>query len=132
MSLFCSCAGVVPYSSNSVFTNQYPYEGFSGMSTAYTNNDPKQSDSGITKFLINDPNSFDCKKVHGFDGLFCKPNVADKKIDKFSDAKGDPKTFGQSSGLSNSQGGLILGSELTNLLQTRGGNQTSGPDQYGH
>ena len=102
------------------------------MSANYMNNDPKESDSGITKFLINDPNGFDCKKVSGFDGLFCKPNVADKKIDKFSDAKGDPTKFGQSSGLSNSQGGLILGNDLTRLLQTRGGNQTGGPDQFGH
>jgi hypothetical protein len=131
MSLLSSCCNVRPYSRQTFFTHEYPYEGFSGMSINYNNNDPKVSDSGITNFLINDPNSFDCKKVHGFDGLFCKPNVADVKIDKFSDAKGDSKCFGQSSGLSNSKGSLCLGNDLTKLLQTRGGNQTSGPDQYG-
>ena len=131
MSLICSCSGVVPYSSNSVFTHEYPYEGFAGMSANYMNNDPKQSDSGVTNLLMNNPNSFDCKKVHGFDGLYCKPDAAAAKIDKFSDAQGDTKCFGQSSGLSNSKGSLCLGSDLTKLLQTRGGNQTGGPDQYG-
>jgi hypothetical protein len=132
ISLLCSCSNVRPYSKDNVFAHEFPYEGFSGMSSNYTNNDPKASDSGITKFLINNPNGFDCKKVHGFDGLFCKPDAADNKIDKFSEVDGDPKCFGQSSGLSNSKGSLCLGNDLTRMLQTRGGNQTGGPDQYGH
>jgi hypothetical protein len=131
VSILCSCSTVLPYSPESLFTRQYPYEGFHGMSISYTNNDSKQSDSGITSFLLNEPNRFDCKKVHGIDGLFCKPDSAPSKLDKFSDVKGDSKCDGQSSGLSNSKGGLCLGSDLTRLLQTRGGNQTSGPDQYG-
>jgi len=131
MSLLCSCSSVRPYSPDSFFARQYPYEGFGGMSISYTNNDPKQSDSTVANFLTSEPNIVDCKKVHGFDGLFCKPDAAVSKIDKFSEVKGDVKCVGQSSGLSNSKGGLCLGNDLTRLLQTRGGNQTSGPDQYG-
>jgi hypothetical protein len=131
ISILGSTSTVLPYSSNSFFTREYPYEAFGGMNLAYLNNDVKSSDSGVTQHLINNPNGFECNKVHGFNGLFCKPDVADNKIDKFSDAKGDLKCVGQSSGLSNSKGGLCLGNDLTRLLQTRGGNQTSGPDQYG-
>ena len=128
ISLVCSCSNVMPYSPDSIFTKEYPYEGFHTLE--YQNNDPKQSDLMVNKFLLTDQNASDCKKVHGFDGLFCKPNVPDKKIDRFSDVQGDNKCFGQSSGLSNSKGSLCLGNELTNMLQTRGGNQSGKPDQY--
>jgi|UniRef100_A0A6C0JLS2 hypothetical protein len=125
LTMLCSCSKVRPYSSESVFTNNYPYEGFSTLD--YLNKD-NSNDSVASDHLINQGLG-DCKKVQGFDGLFCKPFVADNKIDKFADAQGDPKNFGKSSGLSNSKGGLILGNDLTRLLQTRGGNQTGGPDQ---
>jgi len=128
-SLLFSANKVRPYSPNDIFTNQYPYEGFGTME--YLNNDPSVSDLMVNKFLIND-SSQDCKKVKGFNGLFCKPYAADKKIDKFSGVEGDTKCFGKSSGLSNSKGSLCLGNDLTNMLQTRGGNQTGGPDQYGY
>jgi hypothetical protein len=117
----------MPYSPDTVFTKQFPYEGFTNIE--YSNNN-SMSDSAVDNKLISGQNTGDCKKVYGFDGLFCKPNVADTKVDKFSDAQGDPASFGKSSGLSNSKGSLTLGSDLTYLLQTRGGNQTGKPDQY--
>jgi hypothetical protein len=128
MSLLCSCATVRPYSPETVFAKQYPYEGFETLD--YLNKNAKDSDSLANNHLMANQNATECKKVHGFNGLFCKPYVADSKIDKFSEAQGDAKCFGQSSGLSNSKGSLCLGNDLTRLLRTRGGNQTGGPDQY--
>jgi len=128
LSMLCSCSRVRPYSPSTVFTHQYPYEGFSTLD--YLNKDSKTSDLLVNDHVIDNPEAGDCKKVDGFNGLFCKPYVADNKIDKFSGLQGDPKCFGQSCGLSNSKGSLCLGSDLTKLLQTRGGNQTTGPDQY--
>jgi len=121
---------VRPYSPSTIFSHEYPYEGFSNLE--YLNNDPKTSDLMVNKFLMANQNAADCKKVNGFSGLYCKPGVADSKLDKFSGVKGDSKCFGQSSGLSNSMGSLCLGDDLTKLLQTRGGNQTGGPMQIGH
>tara|TARA_B110000503_G_C6859554_1_gene294206 strand:+ start:213 stop:524 length:312 start_codon:yes stop_codon:yes gene_type:complete len=72
------------------------------------------------KHLIN-PSDNTCKTVHGINGLFCAPsNVADN-LDKFANAEGklDCK---ESSGLSNSKGGLCLSAEHKRLLSTRGGN----------
>jgi len=128
MNLLCSCSKVRPYSPDTIFTHQYPYEGFGTLH--YYNNNPQTSDESINNYLINSQLSGECNKVHGFDGLFCKPYTADGKIDKFSEVQGDPKCFGKSSGLSNSKGSLCLGNDLTNLLQTRGGNQTGKSDQY--
>jgi hypothetical protein len=129
-SIMCSCTNVVPYSPDTIFSNQYPYEGFTNLE--YLNNNPETSDLIVNKHLLSNQNTADCKKVNGFNGLFCKPGVADSKIDKFSALQGDPKCFGQSSGLSNSTGSLCLGNDLTKMLQTRGGNQTSGPDKIGN
>jgi hypothetical protein len=128
MSMLSSCCRVRPYVRDSLFSNEYPYEGFGSME--YSNNAQGVSDSSINDYSLS-AGSVDCKKVDGFDGLFCKPFVADSAIDKFSSAQGDPKNIGQSSGLSNSKGGLVLSNDLTNLLRTRGGNQTGGPDQIG-
>jgi hypothetical protein len=128
MSMLSSCSRVRPYVRHSMFSNQYPYEGFASME--YSNNVPGVSDSSINDYSMSS-GSVDCKKVYGFDGLYCKPYVADSAIDKFSTAQGDPKNIGNSSGLSNSRGSLVLSNELTNLLRTRGGNQTGGPDQIG-
>ena len=128
-SMLCSCSKVRPYSPDTIFSHQYPYEGFANLD--YLNNDAKSNDLLVNNHLLANQNAADCKKVHGFNGLYCKPGVADSKIDKFSGIKGDSKCFGQSSGLSNSMGSLCLGDDLTKLLQTRGGNQTSGPDKIG-
>jgi len=125
-----STATVQPYHNNSVFTHQFPYEGFTDLE--YSSSNPNINDMAVTNLLLNNPNKNHCKRVHGIDGLFCKPFLADSRLDRFSEAKGDHNCFGKSSGLSNSKGSLCLGSDLTQLLRTRGGNQTRGPDQYGN
>jgi len=130
MSLLCSCSNVQPYSIDNVFLKQYPYEGYANMSTNYSNID-NSNDSATNKFLINKFSNQDCSKVKGFNGLFCKPYVADNKVDLFSQVNGEAKCDGNSSGLYNSKGGLCLDNNLKNLLRTRGGNQTGGNDQIG-
>jgi hypothetical protein len=116
--LMISTTIVQPYSEDTIFTQQFPYEGFSNYSntTDSTNTDSKVSE---------------CTKVYGFDGLFCKPYVADNSLDKFSEVKGDPSCFGKSSGLSNSMGSLCLDNNLSEMLRTRGGNQTGASMEIG-
>jgi hypothetical protein len=128
-SMLCSCSKVRPYSPSTIFSHEYPYEGFANLD--YLNNDAQSNDLLVNSHLLANQNAADCKKVNGFSGLFCKPGVADSQIDKFSSAKGSPKCFGQSSGLSNSMGSLCLDNDLARLLQTRGGNQTGVPSQVG-
>ena len=92
--LLISTTVVQPYSEDTIFAKQFPYEGFSNYGNS--NNDKPNTDAGIDKFLIQNSGA-DCTKVYGFDGLFCKPNVADSRIDKFSEVKGDPSCFGKCS-----------------------------------
>jgi hypothetical protein len=125
--LLISTSTVQPYSEDTIFAKQFPYEGFSNYSNV--NNTPN-TDAGIDKFMLQGPVS-DCTKVYGFNGLFCKPNVADGSIDKFSEIKGSPAAFGKSSGLSNSMGSLSLDANAQKMLQTRGGNQTGVPMEIG-
>ena len=78
--LMISSTVVHPYSPETVFSKEFPYEGFSNYNYSNTNGS-SNTDSGINKFLINN-NTIECNKLHGFDGLFCKPYIADKNIDK--------------------------------------------------
>jgi hypothetical protein len=118
----------VPYYPNEIFTIQYPYEAFSTLN--YSSNSDNIIIDNETSYLI-DGDCRDCKKVYGFDGLFCKPYVADKKVDPFIDTPGNPTSFGRSSGLSNSMGSLSLSADQIKLLQTRGGNQSCVPAEIG-
>jgi len=119
----------VPYTKN----QYYPYEGFSDynpkLNLEYSNID----DSEIiiqNKYSIQKKN-IDCDRPYGFNGLFCKPGVADNTIDMFSSVSSNPSCIGNSSGLSNSKGSLCLDKNLITMLQTRGGNQTCGNMQIG-
>ena len=128
--LLISTTVVMPYSEDTIFAKQFPYEGFSNYGNA--NDDKPNTDAGIDHFLMQGPNAgSDCTKIYGFNGLFCKPYVADSSIDKFSEIKGDPSCLGKSSGLSNSMGGLCLDANMQKMLQTRGGNQTGAPMEIG-
>jgi hypothetical protein len=120
--------GVLPYSSNDLFSKEYKYEGFSGLS--YTSADKNAAmDTDSSLLIVNDTS--ECKKVYGFEGLFCRPDSVDKKNDAFADTKGSLSAFGVSSGLSNSTGSLVLSPEQVRLLRTRGGNQSSAPAEIG-
>ena len=125
--LLISTTMVQPYSEDTIFARQFPYEGFSNYSNT---NDKPNTDGGINDYLMQGSGA-ECTKVYGFDGLFCKPYVADSSIDKFSEIKGDASCLGKSSGLSNSMGGLCLDANMQNMLKTRGGNQTGAPMEIG-
>ena len=108
----------------------HPYEGFSDYNSRnklnYSDiNRGQDTDSGINKMLIKHQDT-KCEKVHGFNGLFCQPGIADNSIDLFSNVSSNINCIGNSSGLSNSMGGLCLDNNLITMLQTRGGNQTTG------
>jgi hypothetical protein len=117
----------VPYRKNTFFSKEFPYEGFHGME--YGNTAGNVMDS-YTSFLING-SGVDCKKVYGFDGLFCKPYSADSQLDIYSQAKGDISCIGSSSSLSNSKGGLCLDAKQKAMLTTRGGNATGRDSEIG-
>lgn len=126
----------VPYYEDAIFTHNYPYEGFEQMHHRLhyvTNTDGKAVDE-MTPFLINGDTGAagDCKKVYGFDGLFCTPSSVDSKLDKFADVKGGLDCSNKSSGLSNSKGALCLDDAHLQLLRTRGGNQTGAQHEIGH
>lgn len=125
--LLISTTMVQPYSEDTIFARQFPYEGFSNYSNT---NDKPNTDGGINDYLMQSSGA-ECTKVYGFDGLFCKPYVADSSIDKFSEIKGDASCLGKSSGLSNSMGGLCLDANMQNMLKTRGGNQTGAAMEIG-
>jgi|UniRef100_A0A6C0AUB8 hypothetical protein len=121
----------VPYSPNSLFTREYPYEGFGGMTTDYSSAASHNAMDSYKSYLIDSSQGGDCKKVHGFNGLFCSPGVADNKIDLFAGTEGKLSCSVGSSGLSNSKGSLCLTEQQKQLLSSRGGNQTGAPSSLG-
>jgi len=130
MSLMASSMNIVPYRANDIFTREYPYEGFRSKPLDYspTNGGQSQSDSAITDYSIASPNA-DCKKVKGFNGLFCKPYVADNSLDIYSKAEGKLNCNGM--GYHNSKGDLCLDEMQKKLLMSRGGNATGRSDEIG-
>jgi len=119
---------VAPYSKNTFFSHEFPYEGFQGLEYGNTTGNVLDSNSSL---LVNGPPAAECNKVYGFDGLFCKPYAADKNLDVFSSATSNPSCVGASSGLTNSKGGLCLDETQKRLLTTRGGNASGKEAQIG-
>jgi hypothetical protein len=130
--LYSSSKTFTPYDPETIFSGQAPFEGFAQIhhSQDYVNNSTGKGDS-YTPFLINQ-SSAECKKVYGFDGLFCNPDHSDAHIDIFSEAKGSNECIGKSAGLTNSKGALCLSQTQLNMLATRGGNQTGMQSQIGN
>jgi hypothetical protein len=115
--LSLSMPSVVPYHKDSLFSKEFPYEGFAGFSE-YTSNTP-----------VEKKESSEVKKVEGFEGL--KPSLlnSSEKLDIFSDFEG--KNTCTPSSYSNSKGYLCLDDKATQLLLTRGGNASGSPFQIG-
>lgn len=109
-----------------------PYEGFTGSSILdYSSTTDNASMDTLQSYLIESGSQKDCKKVYGFDGLFCKPYIADNKLDIFNNATGSLSCESNGSGLSNSKGSLCLDKTMTKLLMSRGGNALGGGFQIG-
>jgi hypothetical protein len=130
--LYSSSKTFTPYDPETIFTGQAPFEGFAQIhqSEDYVNTKTGKSDS-YTPFLIT-PSTDSCKKVYGFDGLFCGPEQSYGRIDIFSETKGSTECVGNSGGLTNSRGGLCLDQNQKNMLLTRGGNQSGIQSQIGN
>jgi hypothetical protein len=107
LSLIMGTTCVLPYSSDSVFKHEFPYEGFES-----NPNTPKE------------------KKVEGFEGLMPAPFSENKMLDPFFKAETKPEC--QGSGLTKGNGSLCLTPELEMLLRTRGKNATGGESQIGN
>ena len=119
LSLGCSCYNVKPYYKDSLFTNQYPYEGFE-LSPA------KFEATGNARVMGVNVKSV---PVEGFEGLLSAPYAESKPLDIFSQAVGGLEC--KSYGYSNSKGPLCLDATQIKLLSTRGGNATGVDSQIG-
>jgi hypothetical protein len=109
LSLVMGTCNVQPYSSDSLFKHEYPYEGF-------------ESNTESTKYSLT--------KVEGFEGLMPAPFAENKMIDPFFKVESKPDC--QGSGLTKGNGGVCLTPELEMLLKTRGKNATGGESQIGN
>lgn len=131
LSLFVSCNGAVPFYMDTIFPKHSKFENFTNNTnmTDYSSRDTNSAMDTYKPFLIDKPVA-ECKKIYGFNGLFCAPKETGDNLDKFADTEGkiDCK---DNSGLSNSKGGLCLSPEQKQLLSTRGGNITGCNDDIG-
>ena len=105
---------VVPYSKDNLFAVEFPYEGFSSIQS-----DDMEEEEPFSE-MNEKHESADCKKVSGFNELYCSPNYNPPNNDKFSGTPGGASD--NSYGLTNSMGKLQLTKEQIELLSTRGGN----------
>jgi Tfp pilus assembly protein PilV len=127
-----SCANYQPYNANEAFASNSKFEGFKNNSNMldYSDKDKNKALDSNKQYLI-DGHGASCKTIFGFNGLFCAPADVESSVDKIGSAKGSAQCLGQSSGLTNSKGGLCLDSEQKKLLSTRGGNMSTGEHAIG-
>lgn len=112
-----------------------PYEGFTSQQLPLEYSQLGDSSAKDDLFLNNSISTVqsECKKVAGFSGagVFCNPSLPEIPVDIYSEAKGDGKCFGSSSGYSNSKGPLCMNDKMNYLLSSRGANATGGDSQIG-
>lgn len=128
-STMMSCANFKPHFADNLFSKHSKFEGFQNNNNLldYSSKEENAPMDVNKQHMIETPAS-ECKKVFGFDGLFCTANEGGNPIDKIGSSKGSPECIGKSSGLSNSKGGLCLDEEQIKLLSTRGGNMVALPE----
>jgi hypothetical protein len=127
--------GPVPYSKDTLFSIQYPYEGFQEGAVdgevKKTNEVTPSIASALEKVGVKlDSVKPSEKKVEGFSGLLSAPYGDEKSLDMFSQLSSGKSCT--PSPYSNSQGYLCLDGNASKMLQTRGGNATGGDAQIGH
>lgn len=96
----------IPYHNESLFKKEFTFEGFEDADEKKK----KETDDSLVK-------------TEGFEGLQSSPYTDEKPIDLFSQLKASNSC--SPSPYSNSQGYLCLDEITSQLLSTRGGNQTS-------
>lgn len=127
LSLWLSTTTLIP-ANEGLYNGNYNYESFTSLGYSHLSN--SHDDTDVLPLMSQQlPPNTDCKKVSGFDGLFCVPTGVEKKIDTFSD--NDASLTCQSSGLSNSKGPLCLTKDQIGLLSTRGQNVSGRDSQIG-
>lgn len=130
-SMCSACVVIKPYTDMSPFSKEFPYEGFRNLDYTATTS-TGQMGSDINKSLLINKDTTQCKKVYGFDGLYCEPSyTANKQIDFLANTQGKLTCNGEGSGLSNSMGSLCFTPEQKKMLTTRGGNATGNPMEIG-
>jgi hypothetical protein len=122
--LMVSCNSASPYYADTIFQKHSKFENFANNANTldYSSKDDHAAMDTYKPFLISTP-AAECKTMYGFNGLFCGPTTPLNPIDKFGNTEGKIVNK-DSSGLSNSKGGLSLSDEQKKLLSTRGGNIT--------
>jgi len=91
-------------------------------STPYSTYDENQDIDSRVSNLIDPTKERQCKKIYGFDGLYCNPDSLNGGIDVFYGLKSNTSCAG--SGLIKSNGNLCLDKASYDLLTSRGGNST--------
>lgn len=112
-SLTCAIE-VKPNAENSIAENAKEVEQFGVMDNSYIIGEDKEP----------------CRKIYGFDGLYCVPDKTLDANDILS--KAESKKDCPGIGLTNSRGNLCLDENTMNLLVTRGGNRSTGPAEIGN
>jgi hypothetical protein len=118
--LSLSMPSVQPYHKDTLFSKEFPYEGFSEYGTDAKANAHANAHANAPAVVA---------KVEGFEGLQPSPLNGPEKIDIFSSFEG--KSSCSPSSYSNSKGYLCMDEDATKLLLTRGGNATGNPSQIG-
>jgi hypothetical protein len=111
--LTCSIE-VKPNAENGIAKNAKEVEQFGVMDNSYIIGEDKEP----------------CRKIYGFDGLYCVPDKTLEANDILS--KAESKKDCPGIGLTNSRGNLCLDENTMNLLVTRGGNRSTGPAEIGN
>ena len=128
MTMWCSCSTYVPYSENTIFSNQSAYEGFENGEDD-DDKTKKEKEEKKNKDEEEDGDYFG-NKVEGFEGLRPSPYQKSDLLDKFSQVPGSLDCKGY--GYHNSRGPLCLTDDLVTSLKTRGGNASGKPDSMGN
>ena len=126
-----SCSNYSPYHADTIFEKHGKFEGFKSNDQMlhYSDKNTNAAVDTNTQFAIDGQG--ECKKIFGFDGLFCGPKQGPQPVDTIGAAKGSIECIGKSSGLTNSMGGLCLDENQQKMLSTRGGNMSTGPAEIG-
>lgn len=107
----------------SIYLFGYTWEGFKGgvEYSAYPSGNNVDTYTGA--LIDREKANVDCKRVWGYNGLFCSPETGDKLFDPFFGSGSSMSCEG--SGITKSGGNVCLNAEQRRLLTTRGGNASS-------
>jgi hypothetical protein len=122
--LSLSMPSVQPYHKDTLFSKEFPYEGFSEYGADVPAVAPANAPANVPAVA-----PAVVAKVEGFEGLQPSPLNGPEKIDVFSSFEG--KSSCSPSPYTNSMGYLCMDKNAMDLLLTRGGNATGNPSQIG-